>query len=132
MSDLDARTGKLEVRKTFWNVREMVAGPGGVFALSHGGAPERLEGEKLRRIPSVDDFASIVLVGQSHLIVKDKAGALLALDVATGRTSALPIEASTPKEGELFIDPVTDDVVWVGEHDDLRWRFGMTGVEAIP
>lgn len=132
--DLDGRTGASELRKIFWNARDMVAGPGGVFALSPVGTPEKLEGEKLRRLPTTDEFESIVLVGAAHLVLRTKGGVLVGYDVKTGRTSPLPASASSswgPDSG-LSIDPVTDDVVWVGEHDFLRWRFGAPSAEVIP
>jgi hypothetical protein len=132
--DLDARTGGSEIRKIFWNARDMVAGPGGVFALSPVGTPEKLDGEKLRRLPTTDEFQAIVLVGAAHLVLRTKEGVLVGYDVKTGRTSPLPASASAswgPDSG-LSMDPVTDDVVWVGEHDFLRWRFGSPDAEVLP
>lgn len=127
--DVDGRTGKSEIRKVFWNARDMVAGPGGVFALSPVGTPERLDGEKLRRLPTSEEFASIVAAGTSVLVLRTKDGALVAYDVKTGKS--VPMPASLVVES-LSIDPVTDDLVWVGEHDFLRWRVGSPDAEAIP
>ena len=127
--DVDGKTGSTEIRKVFWNARDMVAGPGGVFSLSPVGTPEKLDGEKLRRLASAEEFSSIVLVGLAHLVVKTKDGALVAYDVKSGKTSPLPASAHAEA---ISIDPVTDDVVWVGEHDFLRWRFGATDAEIVP
>ncbi len=131
--DVDGRTGASTLRKIYWNVRDMVAGPGGVFALSPVGIPERLEGEKLFRLPGSEDYDAIVLVGATHLVLRTKENRLVGFDVKNGRTSPLPPEASSPAFGDvLSIDPVTDDVVWVGEHDYLRWKFGAEAVEVMP
>lgn len=131
--DVDGRTGASRLRKLYWNVRDMAAGPGGVFALSPVGSPERLDGEKLYRLPGTEEYDAIVLVGATHLVLRTKENALVALDVKSGKTSPLPPEASHTAFGdELSIDPVTDDVVWVGKHDWLRWRFGAASVEVIP
>jgi len=131
--DVDGRTGASTLRKIYWNVRDMVAGPGGVFALSPVGIPERLEGEKLFRLPGTEDYDAIVLVGSTHVVLRTKDRALVALEVKTGKTSPLPPEASNTAFGDgLSIDPITDDVVWVGEHDYLRWKFGAAAVEVLP
>lgn len=130
--DVDGRTGSATVRKLYWNVRDMAAGPGGVFALSPVGTPERLDGEKLRRIPCADEFDAIVLVGKAQLVLRDKTGRLVAFQVATGRTSVLPIAADSTASTTLSIDPVTDDLVWVADEGFQRWRFGAAEVETIP
>ena len=130
--DVDGRTGTSTLRKIYWNVRDMAAGPGGVFALSPVGTPERLDGEKLRRIPCADDFDAIVLVGKTHLVLRDKGQRLVGFEVATGRTSPLPMGAESVDATTLSIDPVTDDLVWVAEQGYLRWRFGAAAAEAIP
>lgn len=130
--DVDGRTGAATMRKIYWNVRDMAAGPGGVFALSPVGTPERLEGEKLRRIPCAEEFDGIVLVGKGHLVLRDKNDHLVGFEPSTGRTSPLPLDAESVARTTLSIDPVTDDLVWVGEQGYLRWRFGAAAAEAIP
>ena len=127
--DVDARAGTVETRKIFWNASDMVAGPGGVFALSPVGSPERLDGEKLRRLPGTEDYASILLVGTAHLVLMTKGGGLVSYDVKTGRTSALPGDVHRVT---LVIDPVNDDLAWVGDDGFRRWRFGAAGAERIP
>ncbi len=130
--DVDGRTGDVTVRKLYWNVRDMAAGPGGVFALSPVGTPERLDGERLRRIPCADKFDAIVLVGKAYLVLKSKGTRLHGFEVATGRISQMPAETDGMGGDALSIDPVTDDVVWVGEQGYRRFRFGATAVETIP
>ena len=66
------------------------------------------------------------------LVLRDKGQRLVGFEVATGRTSALPMGAESVDATTLSIDPVTDDLVWVAEQGYLRWRFGAAAPEAIP
>jgi hypothetical protein len=134
--DLDAVRGRLTLRKTYWNVSDMAAGPGGVFALSHVGVPERLDGDRFVHLGTPRQFERILAVGLQRIVVADEAGAVHAVHARSGRVVALPIPASAveargARRSGVAVDPVTDDLLWVEGAQFKRLKRDASEVETL-
>ncbi len=124
--DLDLRKGTAALRKTLWNVREVAAGPAGVFLVTFGGSLARLDGERSVPVPTDRTWEAVEAVGARRLVVRGEGGRFV-LDARTGRAVGLPADAI-----DVAVDPVTDDAVWLAD-DAVRRVPGADGaVETIP
>ena len=125
--DVDGRAGTAKLRRTFWNVRHVGAGPAGTFALTPNGQLERLDGERLVRLASDHEWARVRAVGTKRLLLQAEGTELYAYDLKSGRSTALPADAQ-----DASIDPVTDDLVWIAGETAARWSPGLAEPEKIP
>jgi outer membrane protein assembly factor BamB len=97
---------------TFWNVKDVQAGPAGIYGLSHRGLLRRFAGGKFRATPFRERFRDLVAVGRRTLWVHTEANRLAAVDLRTGKvrfTVAVEIDAADPRD----VDAVTDDLAFV-------------------
>ena len=133
--DLDARTGGVERRRSFWNLRDMAAGPGGVFALSPNGRLLRLRDGRLEASTGPRALRRIVVVGRHRLVAEGEGRQLVAVTPGSADAVALGIRAEDPSAPEAVpnaaFDPVTDDLVWVVDRSIRRLPSGSDFAEGI-
>lgn len=125
--DLDLGKGATTPRKTFWNLRDVAAGPAGVFTLTLAGNLARLDGERTVPVPTDRTWVSVAAVGARRVVLRATEGGLYACDARSGRTVALPADAA-----DVHVDPVTDDVVWLADAAARRWSGPSADAETIP
>ncbi len=125
--DVNGRTGVATLRKTYWNVRHLGAGPAGVFALTPAGRLERLDGERFVRLPSDRDWKRVAAVGAGRLLLVGEEDGLCVYDLSSGRATPVP-----PGASDVTLDPVTDDLVWMEGDSAIRWSPGLASPESIP
>jgi hypothetical protein len=133
--DVDVATGKTVPRKKFWNVRQLVPGPAGVFGVSPGNRLVRLDGERFIDLPYASDGLKVLVVGGRRILVTTEGGQLVSVDARAGRGIVLPegarVAAGVP-DASLTVDAKTDQVLWLEGDDVRRWTPGQDEIESIP
>ena len=107
---VDPATGAKERLEEYWNVRQVLTGRAGTYALTHGGKLRRLAGRSFRTAPGQQEYDRIVHVGRQYVWLESKRGRLVAADKA-GR---LRFENGPrmPDRGSYAFDPHDDRLVW--------------------
>ncbi|MDA1193564.1 MAG: hypothetical protein O2894_00090 [Planctomycetota bacterium] len=125
--DLRGGVGRPELSREFWNVRQVLAGDAGVFALSPGGKLRRLVGRSFRNAPGQTTYERIVHVGRHHAWLETKQGLLEAVDAA-GRA----LEGSAPQlpeAGAFAFDDHDDRLVW--RAGEAYWALSAKGGKRV-
>ena len=117
---LDAKTGKAERQKRFWNVKAAAIGPGGFFGLSHKGVLRRFAARSFKDVEGSPTHAGIMAVGRKTLWLVNADGKIVSADPRTGRIRF----ATDHVAGALAtdIDPLTDDLAYVKDGKFYRIR----------
>lgn len=127
---VDLKTGKAERLKEYWNVRGMLAGPAGVFGLSHKGRLRRLVRTSFKDHATDAAFSRILAVGQKVLWLVGEDGKLRLADARTGRVRhALSLVAE--HLGVVDVDARTDDLAFVSGGAWFRVRAASGEVEQV-
>lgn len=127
---VDLKTGEAERVKEYWNVQAMLAGPAGVFGLSHKGRLRRLVRTSFRDHGTDKVFARILAVGAKTLWLVGEDGKIKAASARSGRVRyAIDLYAS--HLGVVDVDVMNDDLAFVKEGAYCRVRAETGVVETI-
>ena len=108
--DVSSRTTKR--LKRFWNVKAAVAGPAGVFGLTHRGLLRRLVVGSFKTMASSGVYDRILAVGTGSLWLVREDGALVVADARNGAPRHV-LELRPDARFRFRIDAVTDDLAYV-------------------
>lgn len=120
---VDPTTGAKERVEEFWNVRQVMTGRAGTYALTHGGKLRRLQGRSFRTAPGQQEYDHIVYVGRKYVWLETKRGRLVAAD----RAGRIRFERgpAMPDSGAFAFDAHDDRLVW---KERRRWFAMAPGV----
>lgn len=124
---IDTKTGSVKVLKRYWNVKDAVAGPAGVFALSHGGALRALAGKSFKALGGPTEYKRILAVGRKGLWAATPKGDLVFLSAKSGGARHR-FQKAAEELTRLAIDRVTDDLAAVRGERFVVLR-AETGIE---
>jgi hypothetical protein len=113
--ELALDTGRAERVDQFWNVNSILAGPSGVFALSHTqGRIRRWSGGKFADFGPEVEAARLLAVARDLVWLVGTDGMLFAVDAKSG---AVRHRTGVPAGDDLAfsVDPENGDVAWVGD-----------------
>jgi hypothetical protein len=120
----------VERLKRYWNVESVVAGPSGVFGLTHAGRIRVLEGDDFRNLPRTGTYARLLAVGPDVLWVRQSDGRVAAASPVSG--ARLHETEVTVKDSTAFsVDAATGDLAVVDGERFLRLRAKDGSVEEI-
>jgi hypothetical protein len=127
---VDLKSGKAERLKEYWNVRGMLAGPAGVFGLSHKGRLRRLVRTSFKDHGTDAAFSRILAVGQKVLWLVGEDGKLRLADARTGRVRHV-LSLVAEHLGVVDVDARTDDLAFVSGGAWFRVRAASGEVEQV-
>jgi hypothetical protein len=137
---VDLAPGALETdaAKPHWEQRLVIAGPGGLFALTHAGRLERRAGGGFRPLTLPTTFDTLLFVGRRHLWGLTTDRRLVSVDLERGAlraTADLPpaeLDGMSLTFTQFSIDGATDDLLRVTSSTWQRIRAADGVVEALP
>jgi len=127
---VDLATGQAERVKQYWNVKAMLAGPAGVFGLSHKGRLRRLVHTNFKDLGPSEAFTRILAVGRKILWLIGWDGRLRIVRSKTGRVLHV-VDVKASDLGAFDLDTRTGDLAFVQDGRWLRVRAGTGAIEAM-
>lgn len=127
---VNLKTGKADRVKEYWNVQGMLAGPAGVFGLSHKGRLRTLAHQSFKDIGTEDAFSRILAVGKKTLWLVGEDGKLRSASARTGRRRHT-VDLEVTSLGVVDLDDHTDDLAFVKDGAWFRIRAETGQVERV-
>lgn len=126
--EVDLTSGKVSRHTSFTGVVSMAMGPAGTFATTRHGRIVRVEDDRLVELPFPGTFTGVVAVGAWRALLIDDEGRLLSMTLNGLHADVLPADALAAVSGDvapsLYVDPKTDQVVWLTRGTARRWTPG--------